>query len=57
MTLTLDEAAQIFEWLEFCEVCGYSEWARAEGGGDVSVTITVEQYKRLTSSGTGGNNG
>lgn len=47
ITLTLDEAAQLCDWENFCRVTGFSEWARAEGGGKVEATLTLEQAREL----------
>lgn len=47
ITLTLNEAAELCDWEEFCRVTGFSEWARAEGGGNVEATLTLEQARQL----------
>lgn len=47
ITLTLDEAARLCDWNEFCRVAGFDEYARAEGGGDVEMTLTEEQARQL----------
>jgi hypothetical protein len=52
MRLTLDEAAELFDWLEFCKITGFSEWARAEGGGHIEASLTVDEVKRLTGRAT-----
>lgn len=34
------------DWEGFCQEFGWSEWAVNEGGGHVSVELTVEQVTR-----------
>lgn len=47
ITLTLDEAACLCDWDEFCRVTGFDVDARAEGGGHVKTTLTEEQAREL----------
>jgi len=42
MIMTLQEIMDTCpDWLRFCEVKGFSEWAVNEGGGDVQVELTT----------------
>lgn len=48
MRVTLQEAMDICpDWLKFCEMTGVSEWAVNEGGGDVTVELTIQQAHQL----------
>lgn len=47
ITLTLDEAAVLCDWEEFCRVTGFDVYARAEGGGHVQTTLNEEQAREL----------
>jgi hypothetical protein len=47
MRLSLREAAIIFDWEKFCEITGFSLYARNEGGDDVEVELTLDQMNEL----------
>jgi len=43
MRMTLSEVMKTCsDWPVFCCATGFSEWAVAEGGGDVEVELTLE---------------
>lgn len=48
ITLTLAEALKYAnDWSRFCEITGYSEYAVAEGGGDIKIDLTLDQAVEL----------
>jgi hypothetical protein len=44
--LTLSEISSKGNWELFCEEKGWSYWACNEGGGEIRVTLTIEEAKR-----------
>lgn len=44
ITLTLSEILdRTNDWENFCQIKGYSEWAVNEGGGDIVVSLTLDE--------------
>lgn len=49
ITVTIEEIMQKDVWMEFCQLTGISEWARAEGqipDGE-TFTLTLEEAQQL----------
>lgn len=48
MIMTLQEVMDTCtDWLEFCKLKGFSEWAVNEGGGEVQVSLTTQEAHDL----------
>jgi len=47
MTMTLKEILDTCnDWDKFCDEQGWSVWAVNEGGGDVQVSLTIEEGRK-----------
>jgi hypothetical protein len=48
MHMTLQEIMDTCpDWDKFCALKGVSEWAVKEGGGDVQITLNVQEAHQL----------
>ena len=48
MTMTLQEILQTCnDWDKFCEEKGFSVWAVNEGGGDIQVSLILDEAKHF----------